>query len=157
VSCGLPPAIEWAAACCPSRVPAGSFTHFCCVARLIRRAGSLQWPLLGELSTGGQDGLSLVPDSPGPLSIMRSLRPDRRAAADASSPGGRGGGAKRGGRPLSAVPFALPEAEHGATARRGVARRAMEWALSVLVAALALLLPLLLGLRTDAGPVPLVL
>ena len=117
-----------------------------------------QSALLAELAVPGLGDAALVPDSPGPLSIIRSLCPDRRAEAAKCSPGG--GGPRRRQRP-SAVPFALPEAAGpggaGEGRGRGPARRAAEWAMSALMALAALVLPFLLGLRATGGPVPMVL
>ena len=70
-----------------------------------------QSALLAELSAGA----SLVPDSPGPLSVLRSLRPDRHAAAAAGH---------RRRWLASPAPFARPEAAGRAPAedRPGMTR-----------------------------------
>jgi hypothetical protein len=120
------------------------------VARARRRARACrQAALLAELRGLGASDRSLVPDSPGPLSILRSLRPDRLS-------GGRAGEARQqwlGGSPRRA---ASPDA--GAigggrmrAGRRGAVRRVVDWALSAALWFLALLLPLLLAARAAGG------
>jgi hypothetical protein len=87
-----------------------------------------------------------VPDSPGPLSIMRSLRPDRRS-------GGHAGERRRwfGGSPPRAAAAAAGGTGRAAGVRRGAARRVVDWALSATLSFLALVLPLGLAIRAAAG------
>ncbi len=94
-------------------------------------------------------GRSLVPDSPGPLSIIRSLRPDRHS-------GGRAGERRRRWFGASPPRAASPEAaadgsRRKAGARRVAARRVVEWALSAVLSLLVIVLALGLAIRTVDG------